>query len=341
LALKRVPADGTDLNCRSDVASVFAEFGRIVVETDLRVRGIRRNVQSRRGTWIIVVSSIFFAMMAVLARHLSKAVPSVQLSFIRFAVGGVVMAGYFLTRREWPNTRHRRKLLFRGLFGTAAVLTYFIAIERLGSGPATVLNYCSPIWAALFASVVLEERPSRLTRVGLGVATVGAILVSVATGEFREPLAPGVGGLAGVASGLFGGAAITVIRSLRRDTNAPTVFFAFSLVGAVISLPLSVPGWVPLHGTLLGLCIAMGLLSVGGQLLFTLGMGFTSATAGSAITQLVPVFAWVLGSTLLGEQTLPLSALGALLCVFGVILGAWKRVPRPLEAKAASEADPA
>ncbi|MDX2011058.1 MAG: DMT family transporter [Myxococcaceae bacterium] len=291
-------------------------------------------VQSRRGTWLIVVSSVFFAVMAVLARHLSATVPAAQLSFVRFAVGAVVMTGWFLARRQGPDVRRPVKLLLRGLFGTGAVLTYFIAIERLGSGPATVLNYCSPIWAAVFAGLVLGERPSGLARLGLLLATVGAVLVSLATGEFKEPLSPGLGGLAGLASGVFGGAAITVIRSLRHDTNAATVFFAFSVVGAAVSGPLAAPGWAPLEGGLLVGCLVMGALSVGGQLLFTFGMGFTSATAGSATTQLVPVLAWVLGLTVLHEPLVPLSALGALLCVSGVLLGALR--PMAAETRAVS-----
>ncbi|MBM4778575.1 MAG: DMT family transporter [Archangiaceae bacterium] len=279
-------------------------------------------MQSRRGTWVIVLSSVFFASMAVLARHLSKQVPPFQLSFIRFAIGSALMTSVFLWRRTPPDLRHSKKLLLRGLFGTAAVLTYFVAIQRLGSGPATVLNYCSPIYAALFASIFLKERPSGLMRAGLALATVGAVLVSIATGEFSQPLNPGLGGLAGLVSGVFGGAAITVIRSLRSDTNAPTVFLAFSGVGMVISAPLALPSWVPLDGVLLPLALLMGLLSVGGQLLFTYGMGFTTATSGSATTQLVPVLAWVFGVVLLSEPIAPLSALGAVLCVGGVLLGA-------------------
>ena len=282
-------------------------------------------MQSRRGTWLIVLSSIFFSVMAVLARHLTKSVPAFQLSFIRFAVGSALMTMLFLVQRTPPDLKHARKLLLRGLFGTGAVLTYFIAIARLGSGPATVLNYCSPIYAALFAGFFLGERPTGLARIGLGLATIGAVVVSVATGEFSTPLHPGLGGVAGLASGVFGGAAITVIRSLRKDTNAPTVFFAFSIVGLIITTPLALPGWVPLEGSLLPLVVVMGLLSVGGQLLFTLGMGFTSATAGSAVTQLVPVLAWVLGISLLSEPVSLLSAGGALLCVSGVVLGALRQ----------------
>lgn len=260
--------------------------------------------------------------MAVLARHLSKQLPAFELSFIRFAIGTVLMTSLFVWRRTPPDLKHSKKLLLRGLFGTSAVLTYFIAIERLGSGPATVLNYCSPIYAALFASIFLKERPTGLMRAGLGLATIGAVLVSIATGEFSQPLHPGLGGVAGLASGIFGGAAITVIRSLRNDTNAPTVFLAFSVVGLLISAPLAIPHWVPLDGALLPLALLMGLLSVGGQLLFTWGMGFTTATSGSATTQLVPVLAWFFGVTLLSEPIAPLSALGAVLCVGGVLLGA-------------------
>jgi drug/metabolite transporter (DMT)-like permease len=87
----------------------------------------------------------------------------------------------------------------------------------------------------------------------------------------------------------------------------------------------------------------MGLLSVGGQLLFTSGMGFTSATAGSATTQLVPVLAWGLGLVVLDEPLRPLSALGALLCITGVLLGA-VRQPGPRRhdnaSPAAGEAHP-
>ncbi|MBL8917965.1 MAG: DMT family transporter [Myxococcaceae bacterium] len=283
-------------------------------------------MQSRRGTWLIVLSSIFFAVMAVLARHLSKQVPAFQLSFIRFAIGSVAMGLVFIARREGPDLRHPRKLLLRGLFGTGAVLTYFVAIQRLGSGPATVLNYCSPLYAALFASLFLNERPSGPARVGLGIATIGAALVTWATGEFSTPLEPGLGGLAGIASGALGGAAITVIRSLRHDTNAFTVFSAFSGVGLLISTPLvfGVVGWVPLDGELAWQCLVMGLLSIGGQLLFTWGMGYTTAASGSATTQLVPVLAWVLGVSVLHEPLGLLSALGALLCVGGVLLGLWK-----------------
>ena len=124
-----------------------------------------------------------------------------------------------------------------------------------------------------------------------------------------------------------------IMRSEQQRMRVLVIILAAVLAAAMFVLNLipeiderlfdnKVPGWVPLEGALLPLALLMGLLSVGGQLLFTYGMGFTTATSGSATTQLVPVLAWFFGVTLLSEPVLPLSALGAVLCVGGVLLGA-------------------
>lgn len=275
----------------------------------------------RSGTAVIAVSSLFFGLMAVLVRVLAGAVPSTQLTAVRFAVGLAGVGLLFAARRQGPDLRRWRLLLLRGVFGGLAVVTYFFAIERLGAASATVLNYSAPVYAAGFAAWLLGERSGPLARVGLVVATVGAALVALSTGGGAHPLVPDVGAIAGVLSAVAGGAAMTVIRKLRDDTDALTVFFAFCVVGLAMSAPLAAPAWVPLEGRALGLALAIGALSIFGQLLFTWGMGFTTATAGSATTQLVPAVAWALSLLWLHEPVSPLGAVGSLVCVSGVLLG--------------------
>jgi drug/metabolite transporter (DMT)-like permease len=139
-----------------------------------------------------------------------------------------------------------------------------------------------------------------------------------------------VGAIAGIASALAGGAAMTAIRRLRDDTDALTVFFAFCVVGVLVSLPLAAPGWVAMSPRATALCLVVGVLSIGGQLLFTYGMGFTTATMGSATTQLVPAVAWALALGWLGEPVTKWGVLGAVLCVSGVLLGvvSWRAGPQ-------------
>lgn len=280
------------------------------------------------GVAVIAVSSVFFGVMAVLTRLLAGRVPAAEVAAVRFAVGIVGCGFLFAWKRRMPNFAQGRLLVMRGMFGGVAVVTYFFAIERLGAAPATVLNYSSPIYAAAFAAIFLGETSTPMRRVGLLVATSGAVFVAFSTGSVENPFIPDLGAVAGVLSAIVGGAAMTSIRKLRNDTDATTVFFAFCIGGLLVSAPLAAPGWVSLSGSALGLCLVIGLLSIAAQLLFTWGMGFTSATVGSATTQLVPAVAWILALGWLGEPATVLGVIGAVLCVSGVLLGVvpWREV---------------
>lgn len=273
------------------------------------------------GVGLIAISSIFFGLMAISVRLLAGRVPSAEIVFIRFVVGILGCGVLFALRRRGPQLRRWRLLALRGVLGGVAVLAYFFAIERLGAANATVLNYSSPIHAAIFAAWFLKESTTRLKQLALLVATVGAMLVAFANAVPGTWLVPELGAVAGLLSAVAGGAAMTSIRRLRDDTDALTIFFAFCVVGAVLSLPLAAVHQVTPSPREWGLLLAIGVLSIAGQLLFTLGMGFTTATTGSATTQLVPAVSWVLAVSWLSEPVSLLGTCGALLTVGGVLLG--------------------
>ncbi len=279
-----------------------------------------------RGTSIIALASLFFALMAVCTRTLAGQVPAAQISAIRFAVGLGGSVVLFGLRRRGPDLKRWPLLALRGLLGGAAVLTYFLSIESLGAAPATVLNYSSPVFASLFAFLFLKERSSWASRVGLALATVGAALVAWAGGQSATQ-ASTVGVVAGLATPVLGGAAMTTIRKVRDDTDSLSVFFSFCLVGLLMSLPLTVGRWVSLTAPVAPALAAVGVLGLLGQLLFTWGMGHTSTTLGSATTQLVPVLAWILAIGWLKESVSALAVVGAVLCLSGVMVGVvpWRR----------------
>lgn len=271
-----------------------------------------------RGISLITASSFCFALSAILARIAAVDVPSPQLVLIRFLVGLVACVGAFLVLRRWPNLSAWRLLLARGGMGAVTVLLYFFAIAKVGAAVATVLFYCSPIYAALFARLFLKERPSRWMAVGLLLTTVGAALVSFkpsaeVTDTWRW------GATAGVLAGVLGGASLTVTKAARGVADTWTVFFAFSVIASFVAAPLAVPGWVPVFGTpLAATVLGMALASLLAQLLLTHGLGLVSATLGSALTQLVPVLAWALALTVMQEQVTTAAILGALLCMSGI-----------------------
>ncbi len=239
---------------------------------------------------MMAASSVFFGGMAVMVRGLSSSLSAGQLVLFRFAVGLFAMAAYFAARRRGPEIPRVGPWLMRGAFGGVAVYLYFVAVGELGAGPATVLNNSSPVYAALFATFFLRERPNAHLWLGLGLATFGSMLVIASTVTPGSFTLSG-GALAGLLAGVFGGASAAVIRSLRRDTEATSVFLSFCIFGVLVGGPMAAVHWRPVGGEALLLAVAVGLVSLAAQLLYTYAFAFVNVAVGKAITQLtVPLW---------------------------------------------------
>lgn len=275
--------------------------------------------KSLRGAPSIVLSSLLFAVMATLARSLSGPLSAGQLSFIRMVVGLAGAIGIFLVARKGPDFAHPRLLAARGFLGGLAVALYFVAIEHMEVGPATLLNNTAPAYAGLFAALFLGERLTSRILAGLAVAMAGAGLVIWSTFEPGRTLHVGVGAVAGLLSGVLSGGAVTAIRALRKDTDTLSVLFSFMLIGSIVTFPMAAvrhpPAWSLLPGALL-----VGLFSLGAQLLLTNAYGFVSTVTGSAMSLLMTVFSWTLGVVFLGEALRPVGIAGAAVCIFGVLI---------------------
>jgi drug/metabolite transporter (DMT)-like permease len=170
------------------------------------------------------------------------------------------------------------------------------------------------------APLFLKERSSRWLVLGLLVATVGAGCVAVGAGTGGRGLNV-LGLAAGVASGVLSGAAITSVRSLRQSTDAFTVYFAFCALGLVFSLAPAMASWSTLSPQAWWLVLAMSVVSLIGQLLYTYAMGFTETVPAGVVNQLAPVFSFAMAVLFLGDRPQMLTLTGAVLCIAGVLLG--------------------
>jgi drug/metabolite transporter (DMT)-like permease len=277
--------------------------------------------QRFRGIPMLVVASLLFALMAYCARLTAGRIGVGQLVCARFVMGLLYLGAYYAATGRRP--RYGRPSLWaaRGVFGGAAVYFYFMSIERLAVGPAVLLNCLWPIWAAIFSWFFLKERPSSHLGAGLVLSTLGAGLVIWSTAEQGVALSVGVGTWAGLLSALLSGAAVTAVRALRNDTDAPTIFLSFNLFGALFALPFALGDWRPMGWELALPVLGVGVFSVAAQLLFTQAFAYVTAAAGGVATQLTPAFSFLLGALLLAEPLLPLAVVGSLVCVAGVLWG--------------------
>ncbi|WNG38613.1 DMT family transporter [Archangium violaceum] len=274
-----------------------------------------------RGAPLLVVSSLMFAVMALCARSVAGRLSVGQVVCARFAIGLVFLAFYFPLIGRRPRMGRPGLWALRGIFGGGSVYFYFMAIDRLAVGPATLLNACWPICAAILGIFILKEQVNGYLASGLVATTFGAGLVIWSTVQGGMSLTLGVGAWAGAASALLSGAAVIALRALRGDTDAASIFLSFCFFGLLFGLPFALQDWRPLSRDMLLPLLGVGLSSVIAQMIFTYAMGYVTAAAGGITTQLTPAFSWLLGALLLGEPLQPLSILGSLVCMGGVLWG--------------------
>lgn len=271
------------------------------------------------GALLLTIAALLFGLMAVLAKRASVRLPGPEIALIRFGVG-LVACGAVATRLRL-HAHNWTGLFWRGAFGGAAVLCYFLGIAHLPVGVATLLTYTAPVFTALWAWLFLDESlgPSKLG--ALALTTLGVALV-ISGNASQGSLGLGRWQLVGILSAVLSGAAVATIREVRRTDGSWEIFATFCIGGAVITGVPAARGWIMPTAVEWVITIAAGALSVGGQILLTYSLRYVRATVAGIITQLTPVSALALGWLIYGEQVLPLAMIGATVTLAGVTWGA-------------------
>lgn len=283
---------------------------------------------SRRATLSLLGSAALFAIMAFCVKLASRQVPGPQIAFVRFVAGVVIMAAVWLGGRVSLRPHRWRWLAARGVFGGVAVLAYFACIEHVPVGLATLLNYTAPIFTMLFSWWLLGERPGPGIVGALSATVVGvALVVGVRVSQFHA----GGWELIGLGSAVCSGLAVTSVRAARRDggdaaESAWSVFFSFTVIGSLVTLPSVVPpagAWVAPTAGAWVLIAGAALSSVGAQIVMTEALQHVTGPTSGVIHQLTVVLTGVGGVTFFGDR-LPLAAVaGSALTMAGVVWTVW------------------
>jgi drug/metabolite transporter (DMT)-like permease len=292
---------------------VRAKSQRVRVDGNVEVRA------RPRGALCMAAAALLFGVMATLAKRAAVRLPGPEVACVRFLVGMLACAAASLRLRlravSW------RGLLLRGVFGGAAVLCYFLAIEHLPVGLATLLNYTAPVFTALWAALFLDEPIGRGTAGALALTTFGVALVMKG---HAPPGSLGLGRwqLVGVASAVLSGAAVATIREVRKTDGSWEIFAAFCVVGAAVTGVPAARGWVAPTTIEWAMLVGVGAISVVAQLLMTYALRFVRAAVAGVLFQLTPVTTLVLGGVIYGERVVGLALVGALTTLVGVSWGA-------------------
>ena len=278
-------------------------------------------------TWSSAYASIAYALSAFTPGEVALA--RLTIASLCFALLLAIKRVPLPPRRDWP------QLALLGVIGlTVYHLCLNYAETRIASGTASILISLVPAATAAWSAIWLRERLPARTLAGLGVALVGVVLVVLASGKTVrfEPMAALV--LVSVLASAIYFVGLKPLFS-RHGTLGVTAFGFFA--GTLGSLPFglqlphaaAVAPW-PAIAALLWLGIAPTFI---GYIAWNVAIHRSSASQVSSFIYFSPPIAVLIGWVWLGERPGPLTLVGGVVTVAGVVLAnARRRAPVPAPA---------
>ncbi|GAB4214944.1 MAG: DMT family transporter [Synechococcales cyanobacterium] len=242
----------------------------------------------------------------------------------RVLLAGLVLLPWLLRQNLFPHLhRHGWVLLGIGCLNSAlpfCLLAY--ASMTLPTGLTAILNATAPLFGTVVATLWWHEVVTGIQQLGLGLGFLGVLtLVGWQVGVLSPDVLPAVG--AGLLAALFYAVAAPLIKQ-RLAGVPPLVTVCGSQLGAAVVLLPLLPWSIPTQQpglSVIGSVFALALLStaVAYQLYFRL-IQHLGSTRALTVSYLIPGFAMLWGSLLLGEPISLSMLVGCGLIVLGTVL---------------------
>lgn len=129
------------------------------------------------GIGILAVSTA-----SIFIRYAQQIAPSLAIGAFRLLIAAAILAPFALSK-NLPEVKQfdRKKWLLTILAGSFLALhfaAWITSLEYTSVASSVVLVTTAPLWVAIFSPIILKEKISRLTLIGIVVALIGSIIVT-------------------------------------------------------------------------------------------------------------------------------------------------------------------
>jgi drug/metabolite transporter (DMT)-like permease len=250
------------------------------------------------------------------------ALPAGVISFFRMPIPTVVIGGYFAVRRHHLSRRGLGLRLTASALNAVRMLFFFLAYQYTSVANAVVALYTWPIFAAIFARIVLGEKVSRERILLLAVAFSGIPLLYLHGGGSTGAGTRDVIGISSMlVSAAFHALAIVLLKRARPGGSRLESTFFQNVVGAVVFLPVVLVMRPELTMIQLSLVVYLGLV-VGtlGFTLFFIGLHGASTARMSNLAYFEVVVAIILSVVVLHQPIYWNTIVGGILIILSVLI---------------------
>jgi drug/metabolite transporter (DMT)-like permease len=250
--------------------------------------------------------------------------PGPVTAFYRIFFSTLLLGTYLFGRKELRRPRGDGWYypLLGGLFTACDFALWNTSVQYTTASNATLLGNTAPLWVALGAWLIFQERLSPRFWTGLALALLGAVLL-IGNDFLHHPL-PGLGDLLATGAGVFY-AAYLLTTQRGRDYYRPLMYIFWVGVAASIGLlainrllGYSLIGY-PWQSWLVFLATAI-VSQIIGYVSISYVLGHLPASIVSPMLIAQPILTTFLAIPLLKELPSPLQWLGSALALIGIYL---------------------
>ena len=277
-----------------------------------------------RGAIWILTAAMFFSVVASLVKTIGARLPVLEILMVRQAV--ILVATLPVIIRHFPQALMTRKPWHhaaRVCCALVAMFGGFTAVVHLPLADATALGFAKSFFITIFAIVFLKEI--------VGIRRWSAIIVGfVGVLIMLRPDAQGINiyGIMAVVGAAGGGLVMILIRYLSRFDKPITILTYQTVFVGLLATPLALYQWVwptPREALIL---LAIGLVSMIGQMCNIRAFGAGEATAIAALDYTRLLWAAIIGFVIFTETPSATTLIGAAIIIGASIYTVWREAKR-------------
>lgn len=262
----------------------------------------------------MIFSALAFALLNIGVKYL-EAFNVYQIVFFR-AAGSLLFTYPFLIKNKISIVGNKvGLLLFRSIVGLIAMTLFFTSLKLLPTGTAVSIRYIAPIFAAIFAFFILEEKIKLIQWVFFLGAFIGVILLKGFDAKINV-----MGFLYVVLSALFTGLVFIIVRKIGSDDHPIVIVNYFMTISAVIAGILCVSYWIQPQGYEWLLLFSLGVSGYFGQLYMTKALQQAETKLVAPLKYIEVIFTMIAGVIWFSEDYTIWSILGILLIILCLTL---------------------
>ncbi|MEN9060632.1 DMT family transporter [Ponticoccus litoralis] len=255
---------------------------------------------TRLGIWLMVATTLIFALQDALSRHLAGEYNAMMVVMIRYWF----FAAFVLTlaARQAGGLRAAAKSgmpqvqALRGTLLVVEINVMVVAMVLLGLVESHAVFACYPLLVAALSGPVLGEHVGWRRWTAIGVGFVGVVIILQPSGGVFSPLAA-IPLLAATMFALYG----LLTRYVARTDSAATSFFYTGTVGVVAATAIGLWFWEPMVAPDWGWMGLLCLTGVAGHYTLIRCYEVAEASAVQPFAYLQLVFASTIGLVVFDE----------------------------------------